>query len=94
MRPRDPHEPGRAASSLKLLFDLVFVVAVSISADQLHLTLAEDRVLDGVISYAAVFFSIIPVPITLTAAILAGVAAVLLWRTPVASSREVSEPVV
>ena len=58
MRPRDPHEPGRAASSLELFFDLVFVVAVSISAVQLHHALAEDHVLDGVLSYCAVFFSI------------------------------------
>ncbi|MEW1833514.1 low temperature requirement protein A [Microbacterium sp. NPDC079995] len=58
MRPRDPHEQGRAASSLELFFDLVFVVAVSISAVQLHHALSEDHVLDGVLSYASVFFSI------------------------------------
>ncbi|OAH51699.1 hypothetical protein AYL44_05560 [Microbacterium oleivorans] len=77
-----------------MFFDLVFVVAVSISAVELHHALAEDHVLDGVLSYAAVFFSIIPVPIALTAVILAVVVAVLVWRSPVASSREVSEPVV
>ena len=58
MRPRDPREPGRAASSLELFFDLVFVVAVSISAVQLHHALTADHVLDGILSYAAVFFSI------------------------------------
>jgi low temperature requirement protein LtrA len=58
MRPRDPHEPARAASSLELFFDLVFVVAVSISAVQLHHALTDGHVLEGVLSYAAVFFSI------------------------------------
>ncbi|MFI8632111.1 low temperature requirement protein A [Microbacterium sp. NPDC077663] len=58
MRPRDPRELGRAASSLELFFDLVFVVAVSISAVQLHHALTAHHVLDGILSYAAVFFSI------------------------------------
>ena len=36
MRPRDPHEPGRTASTLELFFDLVFVVAVTrVSAQSL-----------------------------------------------------------
>jgi low temperature requirement protein LtrA len=30
MRPRDPHEEGRSASTLELFFDLVFVVAVTL----------------------------------------------------------------
>ena len=34
MRGRDPHEPGRAASPLELLFDLTFVVAIGIAADR------------------------------------------------------------
>ena len=58
MRPRDPHEPGRTASSLELFFDLVFVVAVSIAAAQLHHALTENHVLDGLLSYGAVFFGI------------------------------------
>jgi low temperature requirement protein LtrA len=58
MRPRDPHEPGRTASSLELFFDLVFVVAVSIAAVQLHHALTENHVLDGLLSYGAVFFGI------------------------------------
>nr|WP_222710726.1 low temperature requirement protein A [Quadrisphaera setariae] len=32
MRPRDPHEQGRLASSLELFFDLVFVVAISVAS--------------------------------------------------------------
>ena len=35
MRPRDPGEEGRAASTLELFFDLVFVIAVSIAASQI-----------------------------------------------------------
>ncbi|QLQ10317.1 MAG: low temperature requirement protein A [Nocardioidaceae bacterium] len=58
MRPRDEHEPGRVASSLELFFDLVFVVAVSISAVSLHHALTEGHVLDGLRSYAVVFFGI------------------------------------
>ncbi len=58
MRPRDPHEPGRSASSLELFFDLVFVVAVSVAAVQLHHALTEDHVVDGLVSYAFVFFAI------------------------------------
>ena len=54
MRPRDPAEPGRAASTLELFFDLVFVVAVSIAAVQLHHALTEDHIVDGVVSYAFV----------------------------------------
>jgi low temperature requirement protein LtrA len=58
MRPRDPHEPGRHASTLELFFDLVFVVAVSIASLELHHALTEDHVLDGLIAYAVVFFGI------------------------------------
>jgi low temperature requirement protein LtrA len=58
MRPRDPEEPGRTASSLELFFDLVFVVAVSNAAVQLHHALTEDHVASGLLSYAVVFFAI------------------------------------
>lgn len=58
MRPRDPHEPGRSASTLELFFDLVFVVAVSIASVQLHDALTENHVVDGLVSYAIVFFGI------------------------------------
>ncbi|WP_202872200.1 low temperature requirement protein A [Kribbella soli] len=58
MRPRDPHEPGRTASSLELFFDLVFVVAVSVAAAQLHHALSEKHIADGVMSYAMVFFAV------------------------------------
>ncbi|WP_313565389.1 low temperature requirement protein A, partial [Mobilicoccus sp.] len=49
MTPRDPHEPGRTASTLELFFDLVFVVAVSTASAELHHALAEGHVRDGLI---------------------------------------------
>ncbi|ACQ82383.1 low temperature requirement A [Beutenbergia cavernae DSM 12333] len=58
MRPRDPGEPFRTASTLELFFDLVFVVAVSIAAVNLHHALTEGHVLDGLVSYGLVFFAI------------------------------------
>ncbi|MFC0672358.1 low temperature requirement protein A [Brachybacterium hainanense] len=58
MLPRDPHESGRVASTLELFFDLVFVIAVSISAVQLHHALTEGHVGAGALSYLMVFFAI------------------------------------
>lgn len=58
MRPRDAHEPHRAASSLELFFDLVFVIAISTAAVQLHHSLTEDHVREGLIHFAVVFFAI------------------------------------
>ncbi|MFF3026367.1 low temperature requirement protein A [Microbacterium sp. NPDC057944] len=58
MRPRDPNEPHRAASSLELFFDLVFVVAVSFSSAQLHHLEAEGHAGTGVLGYLMVFFAI------------------------------------
>ncbi|TDC17999.1 low temperature requirement protein A [Kribbella albertanoniae] len=58
MRPRDPQEPGRTASTLELFFDLVFVVAVSVAAAQLHHALSEDHIAHGVQSFVIVFFAI------------------------------------
>jgi len=58
MKPRDPSEEGRAASTLELFFDLVFVVAVSIAAVNLHHALVEGHVLDGIVNYGIVFFGI------------------------------------
>jgi low temperature requirement protein LtrA len=56
--PRDPAQPHRAASTLELFFDLVFVVAVSIASAQLHHALSHADFLHGVTSYAMVFFAI------------------------------------
>lgn len=55
---RDPEEVGRSATPLELFFDLVFVVAVSIAAVELHHAMTEDHVVDGLLSYAVVFFGI------------------------------------
>jgi low temperature requirement protein LtrA len=58
MRPRNPDEPGRSASTLELFFDLVFVVAVGIAAAQLHHQLSQAHILNGVANYLIVFFGI------------------------------------
>src|SRR2546429_9727277 len=58
MRPRDPHEAGRVASSLELFFDLVFVIAVSAAGAQLHHALSDKHIADGLVSFAMVFFGI------------------------------------
>lgn len=58
MRPRDPAQPHRTASTLELFFDLVFVVAVSIASAQLHHELSEGHFLHGITSYAMLFFAI------------------------------------
>ncbi len=57
MLARDPpDEPHRAASSLELLFDLVFVVAVSQSSGALHHLWEEQHFASGIAAYAMVFF--------------------------------------
>lgn len=58
MRPRDPHEPGRTASTLELFFDLVFVIAVSNAASNFHHLLAEDHIGTGLLAYLMVFLGI------------------------------------
>ncbi|WP_252394145.1 low temperature requirement protein A [Candidatus Mycolicibacterium alkanivorans] len=59
MLARDPDEPHRAASSLELLFDLVFVVAVSQASGALHHLWEEQHFAAGVLAYAMVFFAIL-----------------------------------
>ncbi|MCI1017044.1 low temperature requirement protein A [Microbacterium sp. C5A9] len=58
MRPRDPAQPHRTASTLELFFDLVFVVAVSIASAQLHHSLSHGDFVHGVTAYAMVFFAV------------------------------------
>ncbi len=58
MLPRDRTEQHRAASPLELLFDLVFVIAVSQAADSLHGLVSEGHVGQGVLAYLMVFFAI------------------------------------
>jgi low temperature requirement protein LtrA len=58
MQPRDPAQPHRAASSLELFFDLVFVVAVSITSAQLHHALSHGDFVHGITAYSMLFFAI------------------------------------
>lgn len=58
MRPRDPDEQHRAASPLELFFDLVFVVAVSFSSQQLHHMEADGLLGQAILGYLMVFFAI------------------------------------
>jgi low temperature requirement protein LtrA len=55
---RDPGEPHRAASSLELLFDLTFVVAVSFASQGLHHNLQEGHLLTGTLYYVMAFFGV------------------------------------
>lgn len=54
----DPRQPHRVASPLELLFDLVFVVAVSQASSTLHELIVEGHVGSGVLSYLMVFFTV------------------------------------
>ena len=55
---RDPDEAHRAATPLELLFDLTFVVAFGIAADQLAHYVAEDHVWTGVAGFAFACFAV------------------------------------
>jgi len=55
---RDIAEHPRASTPLELLFDLCFVVAVSLASAGLHHSLSEGHIGPGVRSYAMVFFAI------------------------------------
>lgn len=56
---RDPHEAGRTATSLELLFDLVFVVAISQAADQLARLLAQGHVLAAMGGFAFAMYAVL-----------------------------------
>jgi low temperature requirement protein LtrA len=63
MLPRDAAEENRAASSLELFFDLVFVIAVSIAASSLHTHLVSgdsdgEGLGHALASYGCVFFAV------------------------------------
>jgi low temperature requirement protein LtrA len=55
---RDPHEPHRAATPLELLFDLTFVVAFGIAADELAHFLVEGHVAAGLVGFGFATFAI------------------------------------
>jgi low temperature requirement protein LtrA len=58
MTARSPHEPHRASTPLELLFDLVFVVAISQAASGLHHAIAEAHAVEGLVGFLMVFFAI------------------------------------
>lgn len=58
MLPRDPAQTFRSSSPLELFFDLIFVVAVSLSSAQLHHAESEAHIGAGVLGYLMVFFGI------------------------------------
>jgi low temperature requirement protein LtrA len=58
MSGRDPEESHRAATPLELLFDLTFVVAFGIAADELAHYLAEDHIRAGLLGFGFVAFAI------------------------------------
>lgn len=55
---RDPHERGRVATPLELLFDLTFVVAYGMAADEYAHYLAEGHVGAGLLGFAIATFGI------------------------------------
>src|SRR5262245_95280 len=55
---RDPEEAHRAATPLELLFDLTFVVAFGIAADQLAHYVAEDHIWTGIAGFAFACFAV------------------------------------
>lgn len=58
MSARDTEAAHRVSTPLELLFDLVFVVAVSQASQNLHHLISDDHVGQGVLSYLMVFFAI------------------------------------
>jgi low temperature requirement protein LtrA len=55
---RDPLEEHRAATPLELLYDLTFVVAFGVAADELAQYVAEGRVWSGVFGFAFATFAV------------------------------------
>lgn len=55
---RNPEESHRQASFLELFYDLCFVAAIAYGATELHHSLAEGHIVDGLISFVAVFFGV------------------------------------
>jgi low temperature requirement protein LtrA len=55
---RDPHEAGRAATPLELLFDLTFVIAYGAAADELASQIAHHHAREGLIGFAFATFAV------------------------------------
>src|SRR4051812_7866226 len=58
MRGRDPGEVHRAATPLELLFDLTFVIAFGVAANELAHLLAEGHVGAGLLGFSFATFAI------------------------------------
>ena len=58
MSGRDPHQSGRAATPLELLFDLTFVIAFGAAANELAHFLAAGYVVDGILGFAFAIFAV------------------------------------
>ena len=58
MTGRDPHEEHRSATPLELLYDLTFVVAFGIAADELAHYLADGHFLSGVVGFCFATFAV------------------------------------
>ncbi|TFV59807.1 low temperature requirement protein A [Mycobacterium sp. PS03-16] len=58
MRGRDPHERHRAATPLELLFDLTFVVAFGVAANQFAHLLAEGHLASGLAGFGFATFAV------------------------------------
>ena len=56
--PRNPNEKHRVATSLELLFDLIFVVAIATAGQQLHHSIIENHFWHGLTMYFMVFFAL------------------------------------
>ena len=55
---RDPHESGRGATPLELLFDLTFVIAYAAAADELAGQIAHHHTREGLIGFAFAIFAV------------------------------------
>ena len=58
MAGRDPDEPHRVATPLELLFDLTFVVAFGVAAEQLAHLLAEGHLASGLLGFGFAMFAV------------------------------------
>ncbi|MGL4305497.1 MAG: low temperature requirement protein A [Mycobacteriaceae bacterium] len=58
MRGRDPHENNRTATSLELLFDLVFVVAFGVAGSQFAHLIAEGHYYSGILGFSFSMFAV------------------------------------
>ncbi len=58
MTGRDPHEPGRTATTLELMFDLTFVIGFGTAANELAHALVEDHVTTGLLGFCLAAFAV------------------------------------